>query len=103
MTMPAAPEEKPSGSNMPLYPDEEQIARAVLGPKRAKQWRSIAKFLEDKEGLPRVDVFMGGRYWPAVEFYFKQRNGMHSMPERPLPSRIRYVPTPDRNQDGTLR
>jgi hypothetical protein len=29
--MPATPEETPSKSNMPLYPDEEQIARAVLG------------------------------------------------------------------------
>jgi hypothetical protein len=94
--MPATPEETPSKSNMPLYPDEEQIARA-------RQRCGIAKFLEDKQGLPRVDMFMGGRYWPAVEFYFKQRNGMHLMPERPLPSHVRYVPTPDRNQDGSLR
>jgi hypothetical protein len=101
--MPITTVEKPSKSNMPLYPDEEQIARAVLGPKRAKQWRGIAKFLEDKEGLPRVDIFMGGRYWPAVEFYFKQRNAMHLMPEKSRASHVMYVPTPDRSQDGSLR
>jgi len=37
--MPATPEETPSKSNMPLYLDEEQIARAVLGSKRARLWR----------------------------------------------------------------
>jgi len=48
---------------MPLYPDETTIAVAVLGSKRAKQWSSIAKFLEDKDGLPRVDPQMGRPWW----------------------------------------
>jgi len=61
---------------MPLYPDEAMIAVAVLGSKRAKQWSSIARFLEDKHGLPRIDELMGGRYWPAVLAYFQQRNNM---------------------------
>jgi hypothetical protein len=40
---------------------------------------------------------------PAVKSYFKQRNGMHLTPERPLPSHMVYVPTPDRKQDGLQR
>jgi hypothetical protein len=51
---------------MPLFPDEATIALAVLGPKRAKDWPHIAKFLEDKHAFPRVDKLMGGRYWLAA-------------------------------------
>jgi hypothetical protein len=81
---------------MPLYPDEATIAAAVLGSKRAKQWSSIARFLEDKEGLPRVDPQMGGRYWPAVAAYFRQRNNMDLIEGvRPaVSSRIRIMPPP---------
>jgi len=54
---------------MPLYPDEATIAVAVLGLKRAKEWPSIAKFLQDKDGLPPVDKQMGGRgiIFPAAQ------------------------------------
>lgn len=62
----------------PLYPSEAEIAVMVMGPKRAKEWPSKARFLTDKEGLPPIDPFMGGRYWPAVEEYFRIRNGQHS-------------------------
>jgi hypothetical protein len=52
---------------MPLYPDEEMIAVAVLGPKRAKDWPRLAKFLQDKEGLPRVDAAAAiGRLWHTI-------------------------------------
>ncbi|OSJ33735.1 hypothetical protein BSZ19_14955 [Bradyrhizobium japonicum] len=54
---------------MPLYPSEAQIARAVLGD-RAKDWKRIAKVLEDKEGLPKINLLMGGRFWPAVVAFF---------------------------------
>lgn len=60
---------------MPLYPDEKAIARAVMGS-RAKDWPAKARFLEDTDGLPRVDVLMGGRFWPAVVEYFKARHGI---------------------------
>ncbi|MGY3615929.1 hypothetical protein [Bradyrhizobium sp. USDA 10063] len=55
---------------MPLYPGEAQIAVAVLGPKRAKQWRSIAKFLEEKDGLPRIDKQMGGSVLAGCRILF---------------------------------
>ncbi|CAN7383391.1 hypothetical protein LJR220_003408 [Bradyrhizobium sp. LjRoot220] len=62
--------------HMPLYPDEETIAREVMGPKRAKDWPAKAKYLEDKQGLPRVDELMGGRFWPAVVQFFRERHGL---------------------------
>ncbi len=33
--------------DMPLFPDEKAIALAVMGPKRAKDWPALARFLED--------------------------------------------------------
>jgi hypothetical protein len=38
---------------MPLYPTEAQIARAVLGD-RAKDWKRIARVLEDRRGCRRL-------------------------------------------------
>lgn len=88
----------PNFNQMPLYPDEDQIALAVMGPKRAKEWRSKAKFLEDKHHLPRVDVLMGGRYWPAVKWFFDNYNGVATVDGASVPPsvsrRIRIVPPP---------
>lgn len=60
---------KPQADDMPLYPSEAQIARAVLGD-RAKDWKRIVKVLEDKEGFPPIIHLMGGRFWPAVVAFF---------------------------------
>jgi hypothetical protein len=57
-----------------LYLDEDAIARRVLGP-NARQWSDIAAVLE-REGLPRVDPLMGGRYWPAVKEFLDRRHGL---------------------------
>lgn len=77
--------------DMPLYPSEAEIAAAVLGPKRVKDWPAMARYLEDKHGLPRVDELMGGRFWPAVEEYFRRRHGLGAIQSSPS-SRIRVVP-----------
>jgi hypothetical protein len=90
------PKPRKAVSEMPLYPTEAQIARAVLG-ERAKEWRHIAKVLEDKEGLPRINELMGGRFWPAVIafFYGWQRISLNgNVPEIAPPSRFRFVPPP---------
>jgi hypothetical protein len=81
-----------------LYPSESEIAVLVLG-KRAKDWPTTARYLEDKHGLPRVDELMGGRYWPAVEAYFRVRHGMKvdGVDHGRVSSRVRIVPfAPDR-------
>jgi hypothetical protein len=75
---------------MPLYPSESEIAVAVMGSKRAKEWPAKARYLEDKHGLPRVDELMGGRYWPAVIAYFNIRHGLAG--GTPTNSRVRIVP-----------
>lgn len=61
---------------MPLYPDEDTIAREVMGEKRAKDWPEKARYLEEKHGLPKVDQLMGGRFWPAVVEFFNTRHGV---------------------------
>jgi hypothetical protein len=81
---------------MPLFPDEATIALAVLGPKRAKDWPHIAKFLEDKHAFPRVDKLMGGRYWPAVIAHFTATYNMEMVEAgaNRRGSNIRVVPFP---------
>jgi hypothetical protein len=59
----------------PLYCTEEQVATAVLGPGHLRKWQDRVPLLE-RDGLPRVDEVMGGRYLPAVRRYFDQRNGV---------------------------
>jgi len=40
-----------------------------------KDWRAIATVLE-REGLPRIDAVMGGRFWPAVIAFWNRRYGL---------------------------
>ncbi|NMN58020.1 hypothetical protein FHT36_001922 [Xanthobacter sp. SG618] len=70
--------------DIPLFADEADIARAVLGPGRVAEWRAMAVVLE-REGLPRVDPMMGRRCWPAVREWFTKR---------PAPARATPLPPP---------
>lgn len=58
-----------------LYPEESELARCILGSKKAKQWASIVPTLE-REGLPRIDPLTGGRFWPAVLAFLDRRHGL---------------------------
>jgi len=60
---------------LPLYPSEEQLAIALLGPERAHEWPAIAK-AEEKAGLPRISHQYGGRYRPAVKAFYDARHRM---------------------------
>ncbi len=62
-----------------LFPDEAEIARLIVGPKRAAYWRGTAVVLE-RDGFPRIDPQFGGRYWPAVKAFLDARN--HLLDER---------------------
>lgn len=64
----------PRGEDMPLFPSEPEIARAVLG-ERWEQWKDKAVIL-DRKGLPPINPLMGGRYWPAVKAFFDVVNGL---------------------------
>ena len=84
----------------PLYPDEAEIARRVLG-ERAQEWAGKAAVLEC-DGLPKIDAFMGGRFWPAVRQWFLDRHGLTVTSSASLParSRVRIVPfAPDGEVD----
>jgi hypothetical protein len=56
-----------------LFPCEAEIARRLS--QSEKRWRQIARELE-REGLPKIDSLMGGRFWPAVIAFFQARYGM---------------------------
>lgn len=91
--------------SLPLFPSEAQIARAVMGD-RARDWKSKAKFYEDKHpDFPRINQLMGGRYWPAVKLWFDRQNGVGGLADSqafagPEP-RIRIAPIfkPDGKED----
>lgn len=56
-----------------LFPSEAEIARRLSQEPRA--WRAKAAVLE-RDGMPKIDPIMGGRYWPAVAAYFNRRYGI---------------------------
>ena len=60
-----------------LYPCEAEIARRLS--QSEKHWREIVPQLE-REGLPKIDPLMGGRFWPAIREWFKARHGIGSIP-----------------------
>ena len=59
-----------------LYPCEAEIARRLS--QSEKNWRRIAPQLE-RQGLPKIDPIMKGRFWPAVEAFFRNRHGLGNM------------------------
>ncbi|MFG1377334.1 hypothetical protein [Xanthobacter autotrophicus] len=58
--------------DLPMYADDVDIARAVLGSGHTDEWKAISVILE-REGLPPRDPLMGGRYWPGVQAWFAKR------------------------------
>ena len=89
-------------TDAPLYPDEAEIARRVLGG-RAQEWPGKAAVLE-RDGLPKIDPLMGGRFWPAVRQWFLDRHGLVGQllggETLPAKSRVRIVPfAPDGEVD----
>ena len=59
-----------------LFPSEAEIARRLS--QDAREWAAKAHMLE-REGLPRVDPIMGGRFWPAVLAFWNRRYGLSTV------------------------
>jgi hypothetical protein len=59
-----------------LFPSEREIARRLN--QDAAGWPAKAQVLE-REGLPRRDPVMGGRYWPAVCAFWNKRYGLSTV------------------------
>lgn len=57
---------------LPLFADDAAIGLALLGPARACEWKALAPLYE-RQGLPKIDKVMGGRYVPAVKAFFDQQ------------------------------
>ena len=58
--------------DLPMFADDVDISRAILGPGHTDEWKAISVILE-REGLPPRDPLMGGRYWPGVQAWFAKR------------------------------
>jgi hypothetical protein len=98
----------PDRMTPPLYPSEREIARLVLGPERAGEWPDKAVILE-REGLPKVSPFMGGRYLPKVLKFFEVREGLDAATPSAPKSPVRIVlaedgeETPHAEKEAALR
>jgi len=70
-----------------LFPCEAEIARRLS--QSEKRWRGIVRQLE-REGLPKIDPLMGGRFWPAVvQRSIWHRRGCNAGQRNDLPSTAR--------------
>lgn len=69
---------------LPLFANEEEIAAALMGPGRLRQWKMVAPLLEAR-GLPKIDPEMGGRYVPAVRRFFDDEYRLNTA--QPVPVR----------------
>jgi hypothetical protein len=64
------------GGREGLFPSEAEIARRLS--QTLPDWRAKVIILE-REGLPRVDPIMGGRYWPAIRAWWNRRYGLSTV------------------------
>lgn len=62
---------------LPLFADDAAIGRALLGD-RACEWKALAGLYE-RQGFPKIDALMGGRYVPAVRAFFDREYGLSSL------------------------
>lgn len=56
-----------------LFPSEAEVARRLSQDPAV--WKAKAIVLE-RDGLPKVDPLMGGRFWPAVDEFWRKRYGL---------------------------
>ena len=62
-------------ADLPLFATDAELGVALLGRARASLWGNLAQAFE-REGLPRNDPLMGGRYVPAVKAFFDRQYGL---------------------------
>lgn len=62
-------------ADLPLFATDEQLGEAVLGPVRKGEFSALA-ILCERDGMPKIDAFWGGRYVPAVRAFFDHENGL---------------------------
>jgi hypothetical protein len=64
--------------NLPLFASDAEIGAALLGAKRASEWKALAPLYE-RQGFPKIDPVMGGRYVPAIKAFFDKQYGVATL------------------------
>jgi hypothetical protein len=64
--------------NLPLFASDAEIGAALLGSKRASEWKALAPLYE-RQGFPKIDPIMGGRYVPAIMAFFDKQYGIATL------------------------
>lgn len=68
---------------LPLFADDEQIGEALFGKERAKEFSALASARE-RDGMPPVSNYWGGRYVPAVKAFLDVDQGLAgAKPQKP--------------------
>jgi len=64
--------------NLHLFADDKDLGEAILGKKRASEWKALASACE-RHGLPKIDAYWGGRYVPAIKAFFDNQYGLATL------------------------
>jgi hypothetical protein len=64
--------------NLPLFASDAEIGAALLGSKRASEWKVLAPLYE-RQGFPKIDPVMGDRYVPAIKAFFDKQYGVATL------------------------
>lgn len=64
----------------PLFADDAALRKMVAPHMSAGEWKAALQAMEARDGFPKTDALMGGRYVPAVLQWFAHRHGMIDSP-----------------------
>jgi hypothetical protein len=64
-------------SKLPLFATDDEIAIAIVGRKRASEWRRGALQILEARGFPKVDALHGGRPVPLIRKWYELHMGLH--------------------------
>ena len=62
-------------ADLPLFASDEDLGEAVLGFDRRGEFAGFATLCE-RDGMPKISPFWGGRYVPAVKAYLDNEHGL---------------------------
>lgn len=69
---------------LPLFATDEEIARAIVGDARAKEWVATRlPTLAKKPGFPPVDPFHNGRPTWLIRRFYEQYLGVAGLASKP--------------------
>jgi hypothetical protein len=62
---------------LPLFATDDEIAIAIVGKKRASEWKRGALQILEARGFPRFDALHGGRPVPLIRKWYELHMGLH--------------------------